>query len=315
MSRAGRGKPGQRASVALAAVLAIALLGCGGGEAAQETAPRDAGEQETSGSGRLQIATTVAPITNIVASVVGDRADITGIVSEGTNSHTFEPEPSVAELLSRVDVVYINGLLLEEPTKDLAEANLAEGAEVVELGTLSIPEEEYAYDFSFPEEDGKPNPHLWTDPRYAAEYARIVAQDLSERDSDNADYYQDNAEAFAELVDGFDAAMRESFATIPQGQRKLLTYHDAYAYFARDYDWEVIGRSRSPTSKTPPRVRSPSSSSRSRQRASRRPSARRCSPARCSSRSVRRPGWSTSMCSATTTCPVSPGTPSTAGWD
>lgn len=81
MSGAGRGKPGQRASVALAAVLAIALLGCGGGEAAQETAPRDASEQDTSGSGRLQIATTVAPITNIVASVVGDRADITGIVA------------------------------------------------------------------------------------------------------------------------------------------------------------------------------------------------------------------------------------------
>ena len=241
MSGAGRGKPGQRASVALAAVLAIALLGCGGGEAAQETAPRDAGEQETSGSGRLQIATTVAPITNIVASVVGDRADITGIVPEGTNSHTFEPEPSVAELLSRVDVVYINGLVLEEPTKELAEANLQEGAEVVELGTLSIPEEEYAYDFSFPEEEGKPNPHLWTDPRYAAEYARIVAADLSERDPDNAEYYQGNYEAFSTLVDDFDAAMREAFATIPEGQRKLLTYHDAYAYFARDYDWEVIG--------------------------------------------------------------------------
>ena len=232
--RGGRDGAGRRLSVALASVLVLTVGACGGSAG-------DAAEGSDRDSGRLQVATTVAPITNIVANVAGDRADITGIVPEGTNSHTFEPEPSVAELLSSVDVVYINGLVLEEPTKELAEANLADGAEVVELGTLSIPEEEYAYDFSFPEEEGKPNPHLWTDPRYAAEYARIVAADLSERDPDNAEYYQGNYEAFSTLIDDFDAAMREAFATIPEGQRKLLTYHDAYAYFARDYDWEVIG--------------------------------------------------------------------------
>jgi ABC-type Zn uptake system ZnuABC Zn-binding protein ZnuA len=188
---------------------------------------------------RVQIATTVAPITSIVANIVGDRADIEGIVPEGTNSHTFEPRPSVAELLAEADVVYMNGLELEEPTRELAEANLADGAEIVELGTLTIPEEEYIYDFSFPENGGKPNPHLWTDPLLARRYAEVVRDDMSARDPDNADYYAANYDAFAELIAELDAAMRESFATIPV--RKLLTYHDAYAYFAEDYDWEVIG--------------------------------------------------------------------------
>ena len=59
------------------------------------------------------------------------------------------------------------------------------------------------------------------------------------RDPDNADYYAANYDAFAGIVDELDAAMRTAFATIPE--RKLLTYHDAYAYFAEDYDWEVIG--------------------------------------------------------------------------
>ncbi len=205
------------------------------------------GGQDPSGGGasgdedKLSIATTVAPITSIVANIAGDRADITGIVPEGTNSHTFEPRPSVAELLSGVDVVYLNGLGLEEPTKELAEANLADGAEVIELGTLSLPEEDYAYDVSFPEEQGKPNPHLWTDPPYALRYAEIVAEDLAERDPDNAEHYATNLERFEGVVDELDTAMREAFATIPQGQRKLLTYHDAYAYFAQDYDWEIIG--------------------------------------------------------------------------
>jgi len=105
---------------------------------------------------RIHIATTVAPITSIVANIVGDRADIEGIVPEGTNSHTFEPRPSVAELLSEVDVVYMNGLELEEPTRELAEANLAEGAEIIELGTMTIPDEDYIYDSSFPESGASP---------------------------------------------------------------------------------------------------------------------------------------------------------------
>ena len=129
--------------------------------------------------GRLQVATTVAPITSIVANIVGDRADVAGIVPEGTNSHTFEPQPSVAELLSTADVVYLNGLQLEEPTRELAEANLADGAEIVELGSSTISEDEYLYDFSFPDEGGKPNPHLWTDPPLALRYAEIVRDDMS----------------------------------------------------------------------------------------------------------------------------------------
>jgi ABC-type Zn uptake system ZnuABC Zn-binding protein ZnuA len=221
-----------------AAVVSMGLIaaGCGG-----------AGEDKAGGGGtapdgdRLTIATTVAPLTSIVAGIVGDRAAITGIVPEGTNSHTFEPRPSVAELLAGVDVVYLNGLDLEVPTRELARANLSDGAEIVELGAITIPEEEYLYDFSFPVEEGKPNPHLWTNPPLALCYAEIVAGDLATRDPDNADYYATNLEAFREVVDELDAAMRAAFATIPEDQRKLVTYHDAYAYFAQDYGFEVIG--------------------------------------------------------------------------
>jgi len=104
---------------------------------------------------------------------------------------------------------------------------------------LSLPEDEYLYDFSFPESGGKPNPHLWTNPPMALDYAQVVRDDISERDPANAEHYAANYDAFAEMIDELDGAMRESFATVPV--RKLLTYHDAYAYFAVDYDWEVIG--------------------------------------------------------------------------
>lgn len=95
--------------------------------------------------------------------------------------------------------------------------------------------------FSFPKGEGKPNPHAWTNPRHAVEYADVVRQVLSERDPGNATYYQENFAAFSRLFEQFDAAMRKAFATIPEGNKKLLTYHDSFAYFARDYGWEVVG--------------------------------------------------------------------------
>ena len=76
----------------------------------------------------IKIATTVAPITSIVANIAGgSSAIITGIVPEGTNSHTFEPNPSDAATLESADIVFINGLVLEEPTKDRALANIRDG--------------------------------------------------------------------------------------------------------------------------------------------------------------------------------------------
>lgn len=192
--------------------------------------------------GSLQIATTVAPITSIVANIAGDTdVSIVGIVPEGTNSHTFEPKPSDAATLESADVIFINGLVLEEPTKDLALANLKDGAAICELGTEILPESDYIYDFSFPREGGKPNPHLWTNPPMAKAYAQVVRDVLSRRSPSNAATFTANYDAFALKVDALDEAMKTATATIPATQRKLVTYHDAYAYFAKHYGYSVIG--------------------------------------------------------------------------
>jgi len=192
--------------------------------------------------GAVNIATTVAPITSIIANIAGGTdATINGIVPEGTNSHTFEPKPSDAATLEQADVIFINGLVLEEPTKDLALANLKDGAVICELGTQILPESEYIYDFSFPLEGGKPNPHLWTNPPMAKEYAAVVRDLLLAINPTNSSVFAANFDAFAAKVDALDAAMATATATIPQDQRKLLTYHDAYAYFAVHFGYTVIG--------------------------------------------------------------------------
>jgi ABC-type Zn uptake system ZnuABC Zn-binding protein ZnuA len=218
-------------AVPLALVAGTALSACGSDSANGATATDE----------RLVVATTVSPLTSIVASVAGDNVRIEGIVPEGTNSHTFEPEPQAAELLSTADVIFVNGLKLEDPTLRLAEANMKDGAEIVELGTVTLPESDYIFDFSFPEEEGKPNPHLWTDPTYAVEYADLVRETLSKRDPEHATAYQANFDAFAREADRLAEAVRADQQTVPDGQLRLVTYHDAYAYFARNFGWEVVG--------------------------------------------------------------------------
>jgi ABC-type Zn uptake system ZnuABC Zn-binding protein ZnuA len=217
------------AGLLVLAVVGLAVTGC------------TAGPNAAAADGRLRVVTTVAPITSIVAAVAGDRAVIDGLVPEGTNSHTFDPPPSAAAVLSQADLVFVNGLQLEEPTEDLARSNMKDGARLVELGPKVLPTRDYIYDFSFPKKDGKPNPHLWTDPTYAIKYAAVVRNTLSKADPRHAGEFAANYAAFQQQATALSDALRADQATIPGGKRELLTYHDAYAYFARTYGWTVIG--------------------------------------------------------------------------
>ena len=213
-----------------AGAVALALLGgaCAGGAQAGPDDPR-----------KLNVVTTVSPLTSIASSVAGDLAEVRGLIPQGADSHTFEPAPSAAKALARADVVFVNGLKLEDPTRDLAKGNLKAGARIVELGGQTIRPEQYIFDFSFPRDGGKPNPHLWTNPPYAREYARVVRDTLIARDPAHAGGYASNYAAFAAKADELDRAMTVASATVPR--RQLLTYHDAYAYFAEHYGWSVIG--------------------------------------------------------------------------
>ncbi len=219
----------------LGALLAFSLILAACGDGDDTSSPLAEAQTE------LVVVTTVAPITSIAASVIGDRATIRGIVPEGTNSHTFEPSPSAAEVLSEADVIFINGLQLEEPTKVLALANKPAAAPLIELGDAAISPDEYKFDFSFPEDGGKPNPHLWTDPTLVAVYADLILETMIEVDPDGADEYTANHAEFVDLVERFDVAVETSLSTVPDENRKLVTYHDAYAYFADSYGWTVVG--------------------------------------------------------------------------
>ena len=185
--------------------------------------------------------TTVSPITSIVENIGGDRIELTGVVPEGVNSHIFEPQPSLAKLMADADLIIANGLFLEQPTIELAEANKKDQTPILLLGDRAITREQWQFDFSFPESEGHPNPHLWPDPKLGLKFAELVQEQMASLDPDNADYYKGNLDAFRQRIDAVDASIRQSVATIPPENRRLVTYHDSWAYFALSYGIEVIG--------------------------------------------------------------------------
>lgn len=249
----------------VALVLAVSLAGCGGGNASDnvpqpkddlsqdnlsDPATADPGLEEAAAAckeaktvtGRApRIVTTVAPITNLVGLMAaGTSVEVSGIVPEGTNSHTFEPPPSAASVVEKADVIFVNGLGLEDPTLDLAKAN-AKNAAICEIGTATMPKGSWIFDFSFPMEGEKPNPHVWTSPFLVLNYLNVIRDVLVMTSPDDVETFDANYVKLSSIAMQLDEAVKKATATIPAANRKLLTYHDAYAYFSDRYGYEVVG--------------------------------------------------------------------------
>lgn len=201
--------------------------------------PKD--DPSSAAARKISVVTTVAPITSMVENVGGDKIKLTGIIPEGVNSHTFEPVPSDVKILANADLLIVNGLDLEEPTLKLAQANMKQGTAVLRLGDKTISGNEYIYDFSFPKSRGHPNPHLWLNPEHVIRYALMIRDELIRIDPSNQSAYEQNASAFIKQLERLDRAIENAVKTIPESNRRLLTYHDSWPYFARRYGFKVIG--------------------------------------------------------------------------
>ena len=257
---------------------------------------------------KLNVVTTVAPITSIVENIAGEKIQLAGIIPEGINSHTFEPIPSDSKLLSSADLIILNGLDLETPTLNLAQANLKPGATIYSLGDKTIKETDYIFDFSFPKEQGHPNPHLWLNPEHAMRYATLVRDELIRVDPENKAVYEQNAAQFLKKLEALDQAIKDATQTIPQNNRRLLTYHDSWPYFARRYGIQVIGAVQ-PSDYADPSPRG--SSSKLEKKRFQPCSGRKFFPARCWNRSPGKQKAGILTSSGTMSCPANPAIRST----
>lgn len=213
---------------AIVALVALGAVSCGSGN-------------NDSGGEKLKVVSTVAPITSLVENIGGTAIELQGLIPEGTNSHTYEPPVSDVKAISSADLIVMNGLQLEEPTLELAKANKKKDAVILLLGDAVITPEEYKFDFSFPESGGKPNPHTWPNPAIALEYATLIHDKLVELDSAQRAYYDANFNELKKRLEVLDRQMLAAAQTVPPKNRKLLTYHDSWAYWADRYGFTVVG--------------------------------------------------------------------------
>lgn len=193
---------------------------------------------------KLKVVTSVSPITNIVKNIGGDLIDLVGLVPEGVNSHTFELRPSDVIKINKADLVIIDGLGLETNIEKIADElknKKGDNLHILKLGDNTISKGEWIFDFSFPKEKGDPNPHLWLNVEYAIKFANLTRDKLTEIDPSNQGYYNNNTRNYISLLKKLDGGIKQAVESIPVENRKLLTYHDSWAYFAPRYGMEVIG--------------------------------------------------------------------------
>jgi ABC-type Zn uptake system ZnuABC Zn-binding protein ZnuA len=191
----------------------------------------------------LNVVTSVAPIANIVKNIGGDKIKLSQLIPDGVDSHTFELTPSGAVKIQNADLVIINGLHLESGVEKVSNASRAHNPnqQILKLADNTINRYQWIYDFSFPKEKGDPNPHLWLNVANAINYANLTRNKLTQMDPENAAYYKSNADKYLTVLKKLDVGIKNAVQTVPPSNRKLLTYHDSWAYFAPRYGMIVIG--------------------------------------------------------------------------
>lgn len=187
-------------------------------------------DSEPDGGPAVRAVVTLPVIADVAEEVGGERVDVEALLPAGADPHTFEPVPSDVALIAEADIVFANGLGLEEATLELIEANLPDGVPLVELGEVAG-EGGYVY-------EGE-NPHLWLDPEAMKEYANIIRESLSRVDTEGATDYGERYEAYWDALDEVQQYLVDITGAVPEKNRVLVTTHDAFPYLARAIGFEV----------------------------------------------------------------------------
>jgi zinc/manganese transport system substrate-binding protein/manganese/iron transport system substrate-binding protein len=187
--------------------------------------------------GALRVVATTTVLADLVRLVGGGRVAVESLVAKGGEVHTFDPNPSDVRRVAEADLVVANGLGLDEWLVDLV-ADSGSTAHVVELG-----EDLEGVDYlAGGEEPDQPlNPHLWLDASYAAKYAERIGEALAVADPGAAAAHRSAAAAGAGELLALHEELRALLAAVPADARRVVSFHDAFPYFAAAYGLTIDG--------------------------------------------------------------------------
>jgi len=183
----------------------------------------------------LKVVATYSILGDVVQNIGGEHIALTTLVGPDGDTHTYEPIPQDSVTLSEAAVMFENGLEFEGWIDDLYTASGSQAERVVisagiTTGTIGLGDEA-----------GETDPHIWQNPYNYVQVVGIVRDALSAADPVNAAAYQLNANAYLMQLLDVDSYVVQQVQTLPAEQRKLVTNHDAFGYFAGRYGFEEVG--------------------------------------------------------------------------
>ncbi len=190
---------------------------------------------ESQDNPRLEVVATYSVICDLVRQVAGGRAVVHSLVPPGVDPHTYEPTPADLLQVTAADGVFYHGMDLELWFDRFMSATggKSEVWEVSEgVQPLSIEGGAYA---------GYPDPHAWMDVTLVQKYVENIYRGLVELDPSGRKIYRENADRYLRELAELDAWIRRRVREIPPENRLLLTSENAFQYFARTYDFSILG--------------------------------------------------------------------------
>ncbi|TYB69508.1 manganese transporter [Bizionia gelidisalsuginis] len=188
-------------------------------------------------NGKLNIVTTTTMISDLVQNIGGDNINLEGLMGSGVDPHLYKASEGDVTKLVNADIIFYNGLHLEgklvEVFEKMESAHKTPVAlsDAIDKRTL-IGSEYFASNY---------DPHVWFNIAYFKLFAQKVARVLSEKDPKNANSYKQNETKYLEQLDILETTIKATIATLPQEKRILVTAHDAFSYFGKNYAFEVVG--------------------------------------------------------------------------
>jgi ABC-type Zn uptake system ZnuABC Zn-binding protein ZnuA len=206
-------------------------------------------------SGGPAVVATFSILGDWVERVGGDLVTVATIVPAGGDTHTFDPAPDQVGAIAEADLIFEIGLGFETWLDGMVEASgtgaarivVSDGVEVLHFGEDDEDHDhEESEDAEHEDEDDEhdhsgDDPHIWGDVANAIIGVGTIRDALTDIDPDNAATYEANATAYIAELQALDELIRTETATIPEGQRKLVTTHDTLGYYAHAYGFEIPG--------------------------------------------------------------------------
>ena len=199
------------------------------------------------GAAPMRVAALHPLMADLARQVGGERVEVFDVVGEGGNLHRFEPRPADLQHLQASVLVLASGKNLE-PYLDRLKSALS-GVTVVEVGRTipSLTAGKDAHDHGAEAHGaadghaaGSLDPHWWHGVDNMRRAARVVARAFADKDPAGKEYFMGNAMAYGQRLDVLKRWATGELGKIPRGQRKLVTPHNAFGYFAREFGFEVI---------------------------------------------------------------------------